>query len=55
LSAGFKDWKVQNIDDWYNQVKGSVDIIGEMRATFYGKKEFMVNDLNGYFLTSQKI
>jgi uncharacterized glyoxalase superfamily protein PhnB len=42
--------EVQSIDTLYKQVKGKVDIVGEMRTTFYGKKEFTIKDLNGYFL-----
>lgn len=42
--------EVTGIDQWYEQIKEKVDVIGEMRTTFYGKKEFTIRDLNGYFL-----
>lgn len=43
--------EMTGIDQWYQQIKEKVDVIGEMRTTFYGKKEFTIKDLNGYFLT----
>jgi len=43
--------EMQGIDTLYQDLKGKVEIIGDMRTTFYGKKEFTVKDIDGYFLT----
>lgn len=42
--------RMKGIDELYNQVKEKVEIAHTMRTTFYGMKEFVVRDLNGYFL-----
>lgn len=42
---------MSGIDDLYQSLKGTVDIISDMRVTFYGKKEFTIRDLDGYFIT----
>lgn len=42
--------KMQGIDSLYQSIKDSADIVVDMRTTFYGMKEFVVRDLNGYFL-----
>lgn len=43
--------EVENIREIYQQCKGQVKIISDMRTTFYGKHEFTVEDLNGFYLT----
>lgn len=43
--------EVQDIDTLYQNIKGNIEIVSDMRTTFYGKKEFTIKDLNGYFLT----
>jgi uncharacterized glyoxalase superfamily protein PhnB len=43
--------EMEGIDQLYKEVKDKVEILGEMRTTFYGKKEFTIKDLNGYFIT----
>ncbi len=42
--------KMQGIDSLYQSIKDNADIVVDMRTTFYGMKEFVVRDLNGYFL-----
>jgi uncharacterized glyoxalase superfamily protein PhnB len=42
--------KMQGIDDLYNEVKGKLDIIVDMRTTFYGMKEFAIVDPDGYYM-----
>lgn len=41
---------IRGVDAFYKELKGKVDIVVDMRSTFYGAKEFVVKDLNGYFL-----
>ena len=47
--------RVQDIQALYDSVKEKVDIVGNMRKTFYGAKEFAVRDLNGYILVFSEI
>jgi lactoylglutathione lyase len=42
--------EMEGVDELYKSLKGKADIALEMRTTFYGKKEFGIKDLNGYFL-----
>jgi hypothetical protein len=42
--------KMNGIDELYNSVKGKVEIALDMRTTFYGMKEFVVKDIDGYFM-----
>jgi len=42
--------KVKGVDELYHSVKNKVEIAVDMRVTFYNAKEFVVKDLNGYFL-----
>lgn len=43
--------ELAGIDLLYKEVKEKVDVVSGMRTTFYGKKEFTIKDLNGFFLT----
>ena len=47
--------KVQDVQSLYNSVKEKVEIVRDMRETFYGAKEFAVKDLNGYILVFSEI
>lgn len=47
--------KVQDIQALYDSVKEKVEIVREMKETFYGAKEFAVSDLNGYILVFSEI
>jgi uncharacterized glyoxalase superfamily protein PhnB len=42
--------KMKGIEELYNSVKGKVEISLDMRTTFYGMKEFVVKDPDGYFM-----
>ncbi|MEJ0057341.1 MAG: VOC family protein [Bacteroidota bacterium] len=42
--------EMEGIDELYESLKGKADIAFEIRTTFYGKREFGIRDLNGYFL-----
>jgi len=42
--------KVQDVQSLYESVKEEVEIVKDMRETFYGAKEFAVKDLNGYIV-----
>jgi uncharacterized glyoxalase superfamily protein PhnB len=43
--------EMDGIDALYNDVKDKIKIASAMRTTFYGKREFTIEDLNGYFIT----
>ena len=47
--------KVEDVQALYTSVKEKVEIVREMRETFYGAKEFAVRDLNGYILVFSEI
>jgi len=47
--------KVRNIQSLYGSVKEKVEIVRDIRKTFYGAKEFAVRDLNGYILVFSEI
>lgn len=42
--------KMKGVDEMYNLVKGKVPIPMDMRTTFYGTKEFIVQDPDGYLM-----
>ncbi len=42
--------KIKGVDSFYKELKGKVEIAVEMRTTFYGAKEFVIKDQDGYFL-----
>lgn len=42
--------KVNDVQSLHDSVQAKVEIIREMKETFYGAKEFAVRDLNGYIL-----
>ncbi|HZY78588.1 MAG TPA: VOC family protein [Cyclobacteriaceae bacterium] len=42
--------KMKGVDEIYNSVKGKVKIPMDMRTTFYGTKEFVVEDPDGYYM-----
>lgn len=47
--------KVEDIQSLYDSIKEKVEIVREMRETFYGAKEFAIRDLNGYVLVFSEI
>jgi lactoylglutathione lyase len=42
---------VTGIDAWYDKLKGKANIIIEPHKTFYGAREFSIQDADGYVLT----
>lgn len=47
--------KVENVQELFDSIKGKVEIVLEMKETFYGAKEFGIKDLNGYILVFSEI
>lgn len=45
--------KMEGIDPFYDELskKKNTDIIKEPHTTFYGMKEFIIRDINGYIIT----
>jgi uncharacterized glyoxalase superfamily protein PhnB len=43
--------RMKGVDEFYKELKGSVELGHDLRTTFYGMKEFTIKDLNGYYLT----
>ncbi len=41
---------VPDVKSLFESVKSKVEIIQDMRATFYGSQEFAIKDCNGYIL-----
>ena len=62
LNAGGKsspDWRREvdlyitsdSVDQLYQQLKDRVQIVEEVHDTFYGMREFIVRDINGFWIT----
>lgn len=49
-SSGTFFIKMKGVDEIYKSVKGKVKIPMDMRTTFYGMKEFIVEDPDGYYM-----
>ncbi|WP_093145484.1 VOC family protein [Ulvibacter litoralis] len=43
--------RVNDINDYYNNLPKEINIIKPMNKTFYGTNEFAIMDLNGFILT----
>lgn len=43
--------EVEDVEEIYNKIKGNVEILVDLKTTFYGMKEITVKDLNGYVLS----
>ena len=41
----------ENIDDLYARLNGRVEVVEEPHDTFYGMREFIVRDLNRFWIT----
>lgn len=41
---------VENVDEWYNHIRDKVLVVKYLYDTFYGTREFMIKDNNGYFI-----
>jgi uncharacterized glyoxalase superfamily protein PhnB len=42
---------VDNVDDLYENLKDRLEIIEDPHDTFYGMRELIIRDLNGFWLT----
>lgn len=42
--------EVENLEDFYNKIRGRVEVVKEFFTTWYGMKEFYIRDNNGYIL-----
>ncbi len=42
--------EVENLDAFYREIKGKVEVVKELSTTWYGMKEFYIYDNNGYVL-----
>jgi uncharacterized glyoxalase superfamily protein PhnB len=40
-----------DIEGWYNRLKDQVEVREDLHDTFYGQREFIIRDLNGFWLT----
>lgn len=40
-----------NLDDLYRRLKDRVDVVEGLHDTFYGMREFIIRDLNGFWIT----
>ena len=47
--------KVDELPEWYEQIKDKTNVIKPMNKTFYGANEFAIQDPNGFILTFSDI
>lgn len=40
-----------DVEGWYQRLKDRVEVREEIHDTFYGQREFIIRDLNGFWLT----
>ena len=40
-----------DVEGWYNRLKDRVEVLEDLHDTFYGQREFIIRDLNGFWLT----
>jgi uncharacterized glyoxalase superfamily protein PhnB len=43
--------KMDNIDDLYKSLRGRVQVVEDPHDTFYGMREFIIRDINGFWIT----
>jgi uncharacterized glyoxalase superfamily protein PhnB len=43
--------QIKEIEQYYDRIKGKVNILKGLEKTFYGATEFSILDINGYVLT----
>jgi uncharacterized glyoxalase superfamily protein PhnB len=46
---------VDNVDDLYGHLKDRVEVIESLHDTFYGMREFIVRDLNRFWITFAQV
>lgn len=42
---------VENVDDLYRRIKDRVEVVEHLNDSFYGMREFIVRDLNRFWIT----
>jgi uncharacterized glyoxalase superfamily protein PhnB len=42
---------VETIDTLRRQLDGKIDIVDDLHDTFYGMREFVIRDINGFWIT----
>ena len=42
---------MQGIETLYEQIRTQVEVVQDLQTTFYGKREFAIEDCNGFILT----
>ncbi|MFZ3031747.1 MAG: VOC family protein [Candidatus Moraniibacteriota bacterium] len=43
--------ELENLEEFYEEVHGKVEVVKDLFTTWYGMKEFYIRDNNGYILT----
>lgn len=43
--------ELENLEDFYAEIKDKVEVVKDVFTTWYGMKEFYIRDNNGYILT----
>lgn len=43
--------RISGVKELYEQLKGKVTIVNDLKESFYGMTEFSIQDLNGFVLT----
>jgi uncharacterized glyoxalase superfamily protein PhnB len=41
----------ENVDDLYGRLKDEVQVVEDLYDAFYGMREFVVRDINGFWVT----
>src|SRR5438477_7675757 len=41
----------ENVDDVYRGLKDRVQLVEDLHETFYGMREFIIRDINGFWIT----
>jgi uncharacterized glyoxalase superfamily protein PhnB len=42
---------IEKVDELYGRVKDRAEVVEELHDTFYGMREFIVRDCNGFWIT----
>jgi len=43
--------RIPRIEDVYNSLKARVQVLEDLHDTFYGMREFIIRDINGFWIT----
>lgn len=43
--------RTENVDEVYRGLKGRVQLVEDLHETFYGMREFIIRDINGFWIT----